>query len=230
MNKAQIAVVALVAVVVGLVYLFDLDRYFDLRVVQAELAQMQALVAGNFGLWALAFTVCYVVVAAISLPGGAAVLTLGAGALFGTLWGTALSSVGSTIGGTLGCMVARFLLREFIECRFPYAVGRVNRGLAEDGPYYLFALRLVPVFPYFLVNLIMGLTRLPLRTFFWVSQLGMLPGTAVYVNAGTQLAKIRSIADVLSPEIAGSLALLGLFPLVGRKVGNAVLAWHRRRG
>jgi uncharacterized membrane protein YdjX (TVP38/TMEM64 family) len=228
MSKARIGVVAVLAVLVGLVYLFDLDRYFDLRLVQAEIARLQALVDGNFPLSALAFTACYIAVAAVSLPGGALVLTLSAGAVFGLVPGSVLTSIGSTLGATLGCMVARFLLREVVEQKFPFAVERVNRGLREDGAYYLFALRLVPVFPFFLVNLAMGLTRLPLRTFFWVSQLGMLPATIVYVNAGTQLAKIRSAGDVLTPEIAGSLALLGLFPLLGRKIGNAVLRWHRK--
>jgi uncharacterized membrane protein YdjX (TVP38/TMEM64 family) len=229
MNKGRIAVVVVVALVFGLAWLFDLDRVFDLAFVQGRLGELRAFVSDNFVPAALAFVAVYIVCAGVSFPGAAAVLTLGSGAVFGVVWGSALTSIGSTLGATLGCLVARFLLRDFVERRFPYAVERVNRGLREDGVWYLFALRLVPIFPFFIVNLVMGLTQLPLRTFFWVSQLGMLPATVVFVNAGTQLAKIRSTGDVLTPEIAGSLALLGIFPLVGRKIGEAALAWHRRQ-
>jgi uncharacterized membrane protein YdjX (TVP38/TMEM64 family) len=228
MNNRRLVILALVALVVGAFFLLDLDRFFDLRYLQGKLAGLKTFVAGNFALSSLAFVACYIAVAAVSLPGGAVVLTLGAGAVFGIAWGSVLTSIGSTIGATLGCLLSRLLLQEFVERKFPYAVERVNRGLAEDGAYYLFALRLVPVFPFFLINLVMGLTRLPLRTFFWVSQLGMLPATVVYVNAGTQLAKLQSTGDVLSPAVAGSLALLGIFPLLARRLADAVLAWHRK--
>ena len=151
------------------------------------------------------------------------------GALFGVFWGSVLVSFASSLGAVLACLLSRFLLREFVERKFPFAVERVNAGIRSDGAYYLFGLRLVPVFPFFVINLVMGLTRLPLQTFYWVSQASMLPGTLIYVNAGTQLAAIRSARDIVSPGLALSLALLGLFPWLAKRITNAIMAWHRSR-
>ncbi len=174
---------------------------------------------------ALAFGLAYVAVTALSLPGAAA-MTLAAGALFGLVIGTAIVSVASTIGATLAMLSARFIARDWVRRRFPKAVQAVDRGLERDGNFYLLTLRLIPVFPFFLVNLVMGLTAMPILTFALVSQVGMLPATVVFVNAGTRLAAIESTADILSPELIGSLVLLGLFPLIAKIVVDRL---RRRR-
>lgn len=177
----------------------------------------------------LAFFLIYVAVAALSVPAGPLVCTVAGGALFGVVWGSVLVSFASTIGATLGCLLARFLMREFVERQFPQAVARVNEGLRRDGAYYLFALRLVPLFPFFIINLAMGVTRLPLHTYYWVSQLGMLPSTVIFVNAGTQLGEIEQAGDILAPDVVGSPLLLGLFPLLAKRLASALLTWHRKR-
>ncbi len=165
----------------------------------------------------------YVVMASFSVP-GAILLTPAAGVIFGTLRGTLLVSFASTIGATLSFLLARFLLRNFVERRFAEVTERINRGILEEGAYYLFGLRLVPLFPYVVINAVMGLTRLRTWTFYWVSQLGMLPATVVFVNAGTQLGRIESVGDVFSPGLIGSLALLAVFPLVARRAMAALKA------
>jgi uncharacterized membrane protein YdjX (TVP38/TMEM64 family) len=165
-----------------------------------------------------------VAVGSLNLP-GAFILTPAAGAIFGTLAGSALVSFGSSIGATVSFLTARYLLRGFIEDRFAFAAARVNRGINEEGPYYLFGLRLVPIFPFFLINPVMGLTRLRAWTFYWVSQLGMLPGTVVYVNAGAQVGRIESLSGVLTPTLLGSFVLLGIFPYLARQT----MAWLKRR-
>lgn len=170
------------------------------------------------------FFCLYVAIGSLNLP-GAFILTPAAGAIFGTPVGSALVSFGSTVGATISFLTARYLLRGFIEDRFAFAAARVNQGVREEGPYYLFGLRLVPIFPFFLINPIMGLTRLRTWTFFWVSQLGMLPGTVVYVNAGAQVGRIESLGGVLTPTLLGSFALLGIFPFIARRG----LAWLKRR-
>src|SRR5690606_14396448 len=164
-----------------------------------------------------AYFAAYVVMAALSLP-GAAIMTIAAGTLFGLLTGLLLVSFASSIGATLAFLVSRFLLRDAVQNRFGDRLGAINRGVERDGAFYLFTLRLVPVFPFFLINLLMGLTPLRARTFYWVSQLGMLAGTAVYVNAGTQIGRIESLGDIVSPGLLASFALLGVFPLIARFV------------
>jgi uncharacterized membrane protein YdjX (TVP38/TMEM64 family) len=134
-------------------------------------------------------------------------------------------SLGSTVGATVSFLTARYLLRGFFEDRFAYATRLVNQGIQKEGAYYLFGLRLVPLFPFFIINPVMGLTRLRARTFFWVSQLGMLPGTVVYVNAGAQVGRIESLSGVLTPALLGSFALLGAFPFLARRG----MAWLQRR-
>jgi len=181
-------------------------------------AQAEPLLSGAlfFGL--------YVTVACLNMP-GAFILTPAAGAIFGTLIGSVWVSFGSTIGATISFLTARYLLRGFFETRFAGVTERVNRGIREEGPYYLFGLRLVPLFPFFAINPLMGLTRLRTWTFFWVSQLGMLPGTVVYVNAGAQVGRIESVSGVLSPTLLGSFALLGIFPFVAKRV----MTWLQSR-
>ena len=178
---------------------------------------------------ALVFFVIYVVVTGLSLP-GAAIMTLVGGAVFGLLWGTVIVSFASTIGATLAFLVARFLLRDTVQQRFGDNLKSVNAGVEKDGAFYLFALRLVPAFPFFVINLAMGLTPIRTAMFYIVSQIGMLPGTLVYVNAGTQLANVESLGDIASPSLLASFALLGIFPLIAKKVVEVVKARQAYKG
>jgi uncharacterized membrane protein YdjX (TVP38/TMEM64 family) len=162
----------------------------------------------------------YVAVTALQLP-FATLLTLAGGVLFGRWLGTVVVSFASTAGATLAFLLSRYLLREFVQHRFGRWLEPVNRGIARDGAYYLLTLRLVPVFPFFVVNALMGLTPMRLGTYWWVSQLGMLPATFLYVNAGAELGQIKTPADVLSPTVIISLALLGIVPLALRKILQA---------
>ena len=143
-------------------------------------------------------------------------------ALFGLWYGTLLVSFASTIGATLAFLTSRYLLRDFVQRHFGDKLKGVNDGMAKDGALYLFMLRLVPIFPFFLINLLMGLTQIPMRTYFWVSQFGMLAGTMVYVNAGTQLARINTLSDIISPGVLLSFALLGVFPLIAKWIVRAI--------
>ena len=218
----------LIGVILALAIAFfalDLARFMTLDALkqgQAEfLSLYQAYPVQVLGAYFLA----YVVMAALSLP-GAAIMTIAAGTFFGLVTGTLLVSFASSIGATLAFLTSRFLLREQVQNRFGDRLETIHRGIERDGAFYLFTLRLVPIFPFFLINLLMGLTRLPTRTFYWVSQVGMLAGTAVYVNAGTQLGRIHSVGDIMSPALLASFVLLGMFPLVARVVLENV---RRRR-
>ncbi|RZL05710.1 MAG: pyridine nucleotide-disulfide oxidoreductase, partial [Rubrivivax sp.] len=170
---------------------------------------------------ALAYFAVYVAATALSVP-GATIITLAGGAIFGLFWGTVLVSFASSIGATLAFLVSRFVLRDGIQARFGERLKEINRGIEKDGAFYLFTLRLIPVVPFFVINLVMGLTRMKAFTFYWASQLGMLAGTVVYVNAGTQLARLDSLQGILSPALLGSFVLLGLFPLIARWIVGAV--------
>ncbi|MDQ6647842.1 MAG: FAD-dependent oxidoreductase, partial [Pseudomonadota bacterium] len=170
------------------------------------------------------FFLTYVAVTALSLP-AATLLTLAAGAMFGLFEGTVLVSFASTIGATLAMLASRFVLRDTVQKRFGKRLSTINQGVQREGAFYLFTLRLVPVIPFFVVNLVMGLTKLPARTFYWVSQLGMLIATVVYVNAGTQLSQVQSASGIFSPVLIGSFVLLGIFPWIAK----AIVAWVKRR-
>lgn len=215
--------ILLVVGLVGLFFGFDLDRYFTLEALKASRAEFADLQAQSPWGVALGFLLSYVAITALSLP-GAAIMTLAAGALFGVLWGTVIVSFASSIGATLAFLASRFLLRDSVQARFGDKLKAVNEGIAKDGAFYLFTLRLVPVFPFFLINLLMGLTPLRTVTFYWVSQVGMLAGTVVYVNAGTQLAQIDSLAGIISPGLLLSFTLLGLFPLLAKKISLSLQA------
>jgi pyruvate/2-oxoglutarate dehydrogenase complex dihydrolipoamide dehydrogenase (E3) component/uncharacterized membrane protein YdjX (TVP38/TMEM64 family) len=206
------------------VFAFDLDEWLTLDALKASQASFAGWRAASPLLVTAAFFVVYVLVAALSLP-GAVVMTLAAGALFGLVTGTILVSFASSIGATLAFLAARFVLRDPVQRRFGERLKAVNEGMARDGAFYLFTLRLVPVFPFFIINLLMGLVPIPVRTFYWVSQLGMLAGTIVYVNAGTRLVQIDSLSGILSPGLLLSFALLGVFPLLAKRV----LAWLQSR-
>jgi uncharacterized membrane protein YdjX (TVP38/TMEM64 family) len=222
-RKALLLVAA--AGLVTLYFALDLGRFLSLAAVKEHQAALATLYADRPLLVAGAFFAIYVAVAALSLP-GAAVLTLAAGAVFGPFAGTVLVSFASSLGATLAFITSRYLLRDAVQRRFGARLADVQAGIERDGAFYLFSLRLVPLVPFFLVNLLMGLTRMPARSFYLVSQLGMLAGTVVYVNAGSQLSRIDSLPGTLSPGLLGSFVLLGLFPLAARR---AVAAWERRR-
>jgi len=215
--------------VIGLVLLIaaffalDLGRFLSLAAIKAQQADLEAWRAAQPLLAALVYFVAYVAVTALSLP-GAAVMTLAGGAIFGLGWGLLIVSFASSIGATLAFLAARWLLGGWVRARFGTRMAAVNAGMARDGGFYLFTLRLVPVLPFFLINLAMGLTSIRPLTFYWVSQVGMLAGTAVYVNAGTQLGRIDSLAGIVSPGLLGSLVLLGVFPLAARKLIDALRA------
>ncbi|MFN3236875.1 MAG: FAD-dependent oxidoreductase [Pseudomonadales bacterium] len=218
--KRVILLLAVVALIASY-FVFDLGQYFSLQYIKAEQANIAAHVEANPLLSAGIFFLIYVAVTALSLP-GAAIMTLAAGAVFGLLWGLVLVSFASTIGATLAMLVSRFILREQVLKRFGNQMSKIDQGIEKDGAFYLFTLRLVPAFPFFAINLLMGLTSIPVLTFFFVSQVGMLAGTFVFVNAGTQLAQIDSLGGILSPGLIGSFVLLGVFPLIAKKIVDTV--------
>ncbi|QOC21444.1 FAD-dependent oxidoreductase [Wenzhouxiangella sp. AB-CW3] len=209
----RIAIATLFAIAIVAFFFFDLQQHFRVEVLREQRDTLLAFTEANLGLMIAAYTGIYVLMAALSVP-GAAVLTLAGGALFGVVAGTIAVSFASTIGATLVFLAARFLFRDAVQKRFGKRLSVINRGVEKDGAFYLLALRLVPVFPFWIINLVMALTPIRPWTFFWVSQLGMLPATIVYVNAGTQLARVDSVGDVLSPQLIGAFALLGLLPLI----------------
>lgn len=213
----KLAFAAVLALAVLLFFLFDLDQWLSFQKLQQSQALFKAWFAESPWLVGGAFFGIYVAVTALSLP-GAAVMTLAAGALFGLLTGTILVTFASSIGATLAFLVARFLLHDWVQRRFGERLAAINRGVEREGAFYLFTLRLVPAFPFVLVNILMALTPIRALTFYWVSQLGMLPGTIVYVLAGTQLAQLESPGDILSPGLIASFTLLGIFPLAARQV------------
>lgn len=224
MNKQKMILLAIVAVGVVAFFHYDLDSLLTLENFKARQADIMDYYHANRALTVLVFFAGYVAVTGLSLP-GAAVMTLVAGAIFGLLWGVVIVSFASTIGATLAFMVSRFILRDSVQAKFRDRLGPINRGVEKDGAFYLFALRLVPAVPFFVINLVMGLTPIRTLTFYWVSQLGMLPGTVVYVFAGTQLASIESAAGIFSPDIIGAFVLLAIFPFLARKA----LDWLKAR-
>jgi pyruvate/2-oxoglutarate dehydrogenase complex dihydrolipoamide dehydrogenase (E3) component/uncharacterized membrane protein YdjX (TVP38/TMEM64 family) len=221
LSLRKLLVFVIVASVAGLYLALDLGRYLSLDTLKAQQAAIESYRQANPFLAAGIFFVVYVAVTALSLP-GAAVMTLAGGAVFGLLWGTVLVSFASSIGATLAFIASRFLLRDWVTQRFGQRLQAIDAGIRREGGFYLFTLRLVPVFPFFVINLLLGLTPMRAATFYWVSQLGMLAGTIVYVNAGIQLAGIDSLRGILSPALIGSFALLGLFPLLAKKIVGGI--------
>jgi pyruvate/2-oxoglutarate dehydrogenase complex dihydrolipoamide dehydrogenase (E3) component/uncharacterized membrane protein YdjX (TVP38/TMEM64 family) len=223
MTKGRVALLVLIALVVAGFFAFDLGQYLTLDYIKSQQAQLDGLVASQPLVIAAAYFLIYVLVTAVSLP-GAAIMTLAAGAMFGLWWGLLLVSFASTIGATLAMLVARFFLRDQVSRRFERQINGINKGVEREGAFYLFTLRLVPLFPFFAINLIMGLTKISVPVYFLVSQVGMLAGTLVFVNAGTQLAQVESLAGIISPELLLSFALLGVFPLLGKKLVDIIRA------
>ena len=213
----KIIILAALAALVAAYFIFDLGQYLTLDGIKALAGDLAAFQQENPLAVIAGFFLAYVAVTAASLP-GAAIMTLAAGALFGVLGGTILVSFASTIGATLAFLSSRYVLRDTIEARFGERLKAINAGLERDGPFYLFSLRMIPVFPFFVVNLVMGLTRIRTFTYAWVSQIGMLLGTIVYVNAGTQLAQIDSLSGIASPGVIGSFVLLGIVPWIAKAI------------
>jgi len=222
-KNSRFLVVAVLVALIAAFFAGGGHHYLSFASIKVQQAAILTYYAGHPWQTAAGFFLAYVAVTGLSLP-GAAVMTLAAGAVFGLLWGTVLVSFASSLGATLACLASRFLLREWVQRRFGRQLRAVNEGVEREGGFYLFTLRLIPAVPFFVINLAMGLTPIRVATFYWVSQLGMLAGTLVYVNAGTQLAAIESPMDILSPGLIGAFALLGIFPLVAKKIVDVVKA------
>ncbi|MFM2074461.1 MAG: Mercuric reductase [Pseudomonadota bacterium] len=221
MGVRQLLVLLLVALAIGALVALDVGRFLSFEQLKASQASFAELHAAQPLTVAAVYFVVYVVATALSFP-GATIITLAGGAIFGLWQGLLLVSFASTIGATLAFVASRFVLRDWVEAKFGKRLADINAGVNQEGAFYLFTLRLIPVVPFFLINLLMGLTRMKTWTFFWVSQVGMLAGTAVFVNAGTQLAQLESLQGILSPALLGSLVLLGIFPLIARRIVAAV--------
>ncbi len=212
----KIALLAVVVIAIVIAYPYAKD-YLTFDAIKAQQAIFEQYYEENTLLVLLVFFVGYIAVTALSLP-GALIMTLAAGALFGVLVGVLLVSFASSIGATLAFLVARFLVGESLQKKYGDKLEKFNEGVRREGAFYLFAMRLIPAFPFFLINILMALTTLRAITFYWVSQLGMLAGTVVYVNAGTQLAVIDSPAGIFSLPLIASFALLGIVPIVAKKI------------
>ncbi len=223
MSRGRLLLLAAVAALVAAFFWLGGAEYLSLEYFRAKQADIEAAFAARPFATAGSYFAVYVAVAALSVP-GAALLTLAGGAIFGLAWGTLIVSFASTIGATLALLVSRYLLRDWVRGRFARYLEPIDKGIEREGAFYLFTLRLIPQVPFVVVNLVMGLTAIPVRTFYWVSQLGMLAGTVVYVNAGTELARIDSAAKILSSGLVGAFLLLGLFPLIAKKVMDAAKA------
>jgi uncharacterized membrane protein YdjX (TVP38/TMEM64 family) len=216
MIKKAILVLVLLGAIVAY-FVFDLGQILSLESFKASQADIVAAKDANPVLYIAGFFILYVAVTGLSIP-GAAIMSLVAGALFGVVVGTIIVSFASTMGATLAFLSARFVLREWVQGKFGERLRAIDDGLEKDGAFYLFTLRLIPVFPFFVINLLMGLTRIKTRTFFWVSQLGMLPATIVFVNAGTQISRIESTSGLLSPTLIASFVALALFPWAAKAI------------
>ncbi|HHP0458572.1 TPA: TVP38/TMEM64 family protein [Vibrio harveyi] len=219
MNKKLILGLILLATIIFLGVNFG--QYLTLENAKAQQEALNTFISENFVFAAATYFFAYIAITAFSIPGAAVVTLLGA-ALFGFWTSLLLVSFASTIGATIAFLSSRYILREWVQSKFGNKLGAINQGVEKDGAFYLFSLRLIPVFPFFLINLLMGLTPMTIARFYLTSQIGMLPGTAVYLNAGTQLATIDSLSGIVSPTVLASFALLGLFPIIAKWVMNKV--------
>ncbi|HTQ78161.1 MAG TPA: FAD-dependent oxidoreductase [Burkholderiales bacterium] len=234
MKAARFALLGLLAALVAAFFVLGGHRYLTFDNLRQQLSSVQGYYASHRLECVAAYFLLYVLVAGLSLP-GAVPMTLIGGAIFGLLWGTLIVSFASSLGALLAFLASRFLLRDWVQRRFGAQLRAINAGMERDGGFYLFTLRLIPAIPFFAINLAMGVTPIRAARFYWVSQLGMLAGTVVYVNAGTQLARIESASGILRPELWLAFVLLGLFPLAAKRVVDAVKArrvyarWAERR-
>lgn len=214
---AKLSLALLLLTCISLFFIFDGQQYVQLSYIKSQQQALDAFYQSNQLLVVVLFFATYTLFTALSLP-AAAVLTLLAGAIFDTLLGTIVASFASSIGATIAFLIARFLVRDIIQARYHVQLAKINDGFAKEGAFYVFALRLIPAFPFFIVNIVTALMPLPAKTFYWVSQLGMLPGTIVYVYAGAQLAQINALSDIVSTPLIIAFILLGLFPLTAKKL------------
>ncbi|MFT7285924.1 MAG: pyruvate/2-oxoglutarate dehydrogenase complex dihydrolipoamide dehydrogenase (E3) component [Halieaceae bacterium] len=226
MRAKQVLIVAIIIAVLLAFWYFDVGSYLSFDALRSRSDELRSSASENLFLAGLLFFGLYVAVTGLSLP-GAAIMTLAGGALFGFWLALLLVSFASSLGATLAFLVSRLLLKDWVQGRFGRQLKALNDGFERDGPFYLFSLRLVPVFPFFVINLMAGLLPISARRFYWVSQLGMLPATAVYVNAGTQLGQLESAAGIISPALLGSFLLLAVFPFIARFLSNKLR--QRRR-
>ena len=223
-RKKKIVILVIVISLIVAFKVFNLGQYLTLSYLKESLDKFNDLYEKHQALVIAGYFIIYVLTTSLSLP-GASPLGIVGGALFGFWVATLVVSFASTIGATLACFISRFLLRDWVQSKFSDKIAKVNEGIEKEGAFYLFTLRLIPIFPFWMINLVMGLTKMPLSRFYWVSQIGMLPGTMVYVNAGKELAKIESIKGIFSPRLIISFALLGIFPIVVKKL----MAFYRKR-
>lgn len=215
--KAKIALAAVFVSLIAAFFIFDLQQYFSLEYLKSQKDALNNLYIEKPWLVAGLFFLVYVAFAALALP-AATILTLAGGAIFGFWTGLLLVSFASSIGATLAFLFTRFLFHDSVQTKFGDRLQAVNEGIKKEGAFYVFGLRLVPLFPFVVVNSLLALTKLKVWTFYWASQIGMLVGTAVYVNAGTQLAQINSLSGIASPKLILSFVLLGIFPLIAKKI------------
>lgn len=213
--KRKLAILVVLIALVAAFFGLGLPHYLSLAWLKQQEGALTAAISQHWLLATALFMLAYTVVTALSLP-GAAVMTLAGGALFGFAWGLVMVSFASSVGASLAFLASRYLFRDVLRQRYGRTLKRIDEGIERDGGFYLASLRLVPLFPFFVINLVMGLTGMRVRTFYWISQLAMFPGTAVYINAGTQLGKLQSLHGILSPGLIASFVLLGLFPLLAK--------------
>ena len=225
MKLKKILILIIIAGLIVAVKFFHIDRYLTLSFLKGSLDSLKSLYESHRIMVITGYFIIYVLTTSLSLP-GASPLGIAGGALFGFWTATIVVSFASSIGATLACLVSRFLLRDWIQNKFGDRIKKVNEGVEKEGAFYLFTLRLIPVFPFWLINLAMGLTKMSLFKFYWVSQIGMLPGTMVFVNAGKELAKIESVKGILSPGLIISFTLIGIFPIMVKKL---IALYHSRR-
>lgn len=220
MSRDHIKKAAILVAVLTLILLFkllNLGQYLNLTYLKESQEAFTAFYGEHRVITIFSYMLIYITATALSVP-GAAILTLAGGALFGLVTGSIIISFSSTIGATLACAVSRYLLRDWVQAKFGDKLQKINDGMEQEGGFYLFTLRLVPIFPFFIINLVMGLTKIRLTTYYWVSQLGMFPATVVYVNAGKELGQIDSLSGILSPGLILSFVLLGIFPITAKKI------------
>lgn len=217
MQKSKILLLIVVLLIAVNIYLFGLEQYLTIAFFKTQQAKVYLYYQINPWQTILLYSLIYIGVTALSLP-GAMLMTICGGAIFGLIVGTLVVSFSSSIGATLAFLVSRFLLRNIVQNSFGTHLQTINAGMQKDGVFYLFALRLTPILPFFIINLLMGITSIRVLTFYSVSQAGMLAATIVYVNAGTQLAQIKSADDILTLELILSFAILGVLPLITKKI------------
>jgi pyruvate/2-oxoglutarate dehydrogenase complex dihydrolipoamide dehydrogenase (E3) component/uncharacterized membrane protein YdjX (TVP38/TMEM64 family) len=221
MNSRRTLLLIFIAALIASFFIFDLNQYLTLESLKSNQQVLAEYIKANWLLAFFAYFILYAAATALSVP-GAAILTIGAGALFGFAWGLLLASFASSIGAILAFLASRFILRDWVKNTFAKKLESIDKGIEKDGAFYLLSLRLVPLFPFFIINLVMGVTGIKTWTFYWVSQLGMIIGTAVYVNAGIQLIEINQLADIVSGDLILSFVLLGMFPLLAKFILSAL--------